>query len=166
MILCPQRNSRSVTHGVLVLTLPNSCHNCDTVIVNHNSGKLLVDCISSVLEAGAWHAIVVDNDSSDGSVEDLERAIQGDRVIVIRNGKNVGFAAACNIGAQSSNADRLLFLNPDCVLGSGALGRLASLATGGAASTGGCGAATGGARSSISLPQSAISSSRVGARNK
>jgi len=35
---------------------------------------------------------------------------------VIRNSKNRGFAAACNQGAQKSDADYLLFLNPDTVL--------------------------------------------------
>jgi GT2 family glycosyltransferase len=102
----------------------DDCRNCDVVIVNYNAGKLLVDCVSSALAEGIRHAIVVDNDSTDGSVENLERAIRDEKVFVIRNGKNVGFAAACNVGAKSSNASRLLFLNPDSVLASGALGRM------------------------------------------
>jgi len=106
------------------LTPQISCYNCDVVIVNYNAGQLLANCVYSVLEAGVRQVIVVDNGSTDGSVEDLQRACQDERILVTRNGKNLGFAAACNVGAISSDAPRLLFLNPDCVLEKGALGRM------------------------------------------
>ncbi|MFP5440922.1 MAG: glycosyltransferase, partial [Gammaproteobacteria bacterium] len=39
-------------------------------------------------------------------------------------GKNLGFSGGCNVGIAASAAQHLLFLNPDCVLGPGALERL------------------------------------------
>jgi hypothetical protein len=54
---------------------------------------------------------VVDNASSDGSLQGLENPSVP--LEIIRNDQNVGFAAGCNQGAASSTADYLLFLNPD-----------------------------------------------------
>ncbi len=94
---------------------------CDAVIVNYNAGTLLTESVQSVLAEGARHVFVVDNDSHDESLAYLEAFISNDCVRIIRNSKNLGFAAACNIGAQASDADALLFLNPDSVLAPGAL---------------------------------------------
>jgi hypothetical protein len=70
------------------------------------------------------HVFVVDNDSHDESLTYLETSISDERVRIIRNGNNLGFAAACNLGACASAADTLLFLNPDSVLAPGALRRM------------------------------------------
>lgn len=94
---------------------------CDVVIVNYNAGKLLTDCVLSVAAAGAARAIVVDNHSADGSLESMEHTVKCDGLTVIRNGKNMGFAAACNIGAKASSAPLVLFLNPDSALAPDAL---------------------------------------------
>lgn len=98
--------------------------NVDVVIVNYNAGKLLAECVQSVLAEQARHVFVVDNDSHDESLAYLESSTSDDRVYIIRNGKNLGFASACNIGARASNADTVLYLNPDCVLTPGALHRM------------------------------------------
>lgn len=42
-------------------------------------------------------------------------------VTIIRNGQNLGFAAACNIGARAYYANTLLVLNLDSVLAEGCL---------------------------------------------
>jgi len=96
----------------------------DVVIVNYNAGTLLVDCVRSAFTGGAALVIVVDNDSTDGSLENLDRAIASERLLVIRNAKNLGFAAACNIGIHRSHAGHILFLNPDSVLTNDALGTM------------------------------------------
>jgi len=99
-----------------------SCNDCDVVIVNYNAGNLLGDCVASVLESGASRVIVVDNASVDSSVDQLFGCFgDNDKLYVIKNPKNIGFAAACNIGVRESSAQKVLFLNPDCILMSGAL---------------------------------------------
>lgn len=86
------------------------------IIVNYNTGALLSDCVTSALPQVA-EVIVVDNASHDDSLALLERAHSGQsRLKVIRNGANLGFAAACNIGSRAAVGTRQLFLNPDCIL--------------------------------------------------
>jgi GT2 family glycosyltransferase len=87
-------------------------HTLSTIIVNYNPGPLLRKCVDSLLACPVdIEIIVVDNASNDASLDGLQDLSQ---VRVIRNPANVGFAAACNIGAQASCAPFLLFLNPDC----------------------------------------------------
>lgn len=88
----------------------------DIVIVNWNSGIQLRKCLESIggNRRGSRllsSVVVVDNASLDGSAERLGN--QGFQLEVIRNRTNCGFAAACNQGARRSDADYLLFLNPD-----------------------------------------------------
>jgi GT2 family glycosyltransferase len=64
---------------------------------------------------------VVDNASTDGSLELLDGHVADLPLNVIRNNKNRGFAAACNQGACGSRANFLLFLNPDTRLSTGCL---------------------------------------------
>jgi hypothetical protein len=63
--------------------------------------------------------VVVDNASSDGSVD---RARGHDPApAVVANPTNVGFARACNQGTKATTAPLVLFLNPDAALTAGAL---------------------------------------------
>jgi len=85
----------------------------DIVIVNWNSGHQLKECIESIIihkEDEVSKIIVVDNDSVDSSLEAIENF---PNVSIIRNIENLGFGAACNIGAKVGNAPYILFLNPD-----------------------------------------------------
>jgi N-acetylglucosaminyl-diphospho-decaprenol L-rhamnosyltransferase len=93
------------------------------VIVNWNSGTQLRECLISFAAVAdddvmLARVTVVDNASADGSAEGLETALP---LTVIRNAGNRGFAAACNQGAASSEANYLLFLNPDTRLMPGSL---------------------------------------------
>lgn len=102
-----------------------SSPDCDVVIVNYNAGALLSDCVASAFAESANCVIVVDNASTDGSLEALEHANQDKRLlIIIRNEANLGFAKACNIGVQASTARHILFLNPDSTLTPGALAQM------------------------------------------
>ena len=56
---------------------------------------------------------MVDNASTDGSVEAAER-LPGVRVI--RMGRNVGFAAANNVGIRDDRGDLVLLLNSDTLV--------------------------------------------------
>jgi GT2 family glycosyltransferase len=85
----------------------------NSVIVNWNSGSQLRESVDSILVHNRDDVpgiIVVDNGSTDGSAETVEGLPS---VEVIRTGKNLGFAAACNIGARACDSRYILFLNPD-----------------------------------------------------
>ncbi len=61
--------------------------------------------------------IVVDNASSDGSVESLSVEFPGIRVI--KNIENIGFGRACNQGIAVSSGRYIMILNPDTVIKKG-----------------------------------------------
>jgi GT2 family glycosyltransferase len=84
------------------------------VVVTYNSAEEIGPCLDAAMASGA-EIIVVDNGSTDGTLE-----VAGTRnVRVIANGKNLGFAAAVNIGFRATTADFVLLLNPDAVLQKG-----------------------------------------------
>jgi GT2 family glycosyltransferase len=56
--------------------------------------------------------IVVDNSSSDGTLESVSAAFPD--LVLLRNEKNIGFGAAVNQAAKISASRVLWFLNPDC----------------------------------------------------
>jgi len=104
--------------------MPNSV---SLTIVNYNAGDFLHACVSSALDQ-VNELIVVDNASTDSSLSQLESAFPGDRKLrIIRNRENLGFAAACNIGADQSSGSSVLFLNPDCVLEPDSVQRLCTV---------------------------------------
>jgi len=57
--------------------------------------------------------IVVDNDSGDDSAAVVAELAPAARLV--RMGRNVGFAAGCNRGAEEARGDLLVLLNPDAV---------------------------------------------------
>jgi hypothetical protein len=96
------------------------------IIVNWNGRDALECCLRS-LEADAFAAeatelIVVDNGSSDGSVELLERVFPSARVI--RNAENVGFAPAVNQGIRNARGEYVALVNNDVVATGGWLEEL------------------------------------------
>jgi GT2 family glycosyltransferase len=96
------------------------------IIVNYNSGSSLTECVKQAITQ-ARETIVVDNASTDNSLEELESAFPDDsRLKIVRNNLNLGFSAACNIGAHSATGSLLLFINPDSYLHSVTVEKLAS----------------------------------------
>ncbi|MDI9612972.1 MAG: glycosyltransferase family 2 protein [Acidobacteriota bacterium] len=90
------------------------------IIVNWNAGEQLRECLDSIRPHALdgivlERVIVVDNNSSDGSLACLDGCDLPHDLFI--NDSNRGFAAACNQGALGSQADYLLFLNPDTRLG-------------------------------------------------
>ena len=68
------------------------------IIVNWNTCKLLLDCLSSIentITGCSYEIFVVDNGSDDGSVRRVKQQF-GTRVILIENSENRGFAQANN----------------------------------------------------------------------
>jgi len=90
------------------------------VLVNYNSGGELRRALESIEResAGPWEGVVVDNASTDGS----ERAaVECESTQLLRNRENVGFGRGVNQGVAACTADRILIMNPDCQLATGAL---------------------------------------------
>jgi len=99
------------------------------IIVNYNAGPILKKAVNSLLcSASVTKIIVIDNDSKDNSLKDIENlAGLQSRLVCIRNSKNLGFAKACNIGiAANGESDYLLLMNPDCIIDKDALEKLLS----------------------------------------
>mgnify|MGYP001146703196 CR=1 FL=1 len=94
------------------------------IIVSWNVRDLLGGCLTSLAEDLARtgfqaEAIVVDNGSTDGTVELLRGQFPWVRLIPL--GENAGFARANNRGIAESRGQALLLLNPDTVVLPGAL---------------------------------------------
>jgi len=93
--------------------------NISIIIVNYNSGSYLEDCIKSIRDSlsGNYEIIVVDNCSNDKSIDFLANDLSGyENIKLINNSKNIGFAAANNVGVLHSSGRLLHFLNPDTIV--------------------------------------------------
>ena len=87
------------------------------IIVNYNTAKLLEDCIISVQEKThgiAYEIIVIDNASSDNSVEILKKKFPS--VKLTESKENLGFGRANNLGAKYASGKYLFLLNTDTLL--------------------------------------------------
>ena len=90
---------------------------CSVVIVNFNGGKLLTECVRSVLKSSvSVQVLVSDNNSSDGSIELLLNQVQDKRLHIEMNDQNLGFAKGVNSALPLATGEYLLLLNPDCVV--------------------------------------------------
>ena len=85
-------------------------------IVTYNSGRFIKRCLESVLDQQYpfKEIIVIDNNSSDGTIDILEPF--EDRCRIVYNEENIGFAAAQNQAIALSSAEWVLTLNPDVLL--------------------------------------------------
>jgi len=92
------------------------------IVVNYNVKYFLEQCLHSVekaLHGIDGEIIVVDNASTDGSIDML--AANFPNVVVISNKDNNGFGAANNQGVERANGEYVLFLNPDTLVQSNTL---------------------------------------------
>lgn len=97
----------------------------DVVIVSFESRACLLAALGALGDHPALAVAVVDNASTDGTVEAVRA--EHPRVRVIANTTNAGFAVACNQGWRAGRAPCVLFLNPDAELSPGDVLALADL---------------------------------------
>ena len=98
-----------------------------TVTYNPIAGGYLdqfVECLNK--QDFNYKAIILDNNSHDGTIERL-KSINNPNISIILNSTNVGFATACNQGisiAINGDAEHIVFLNNDTYFESNFLNRL------------------------------------------
>ncbi len=99
----------------------------DVIVVCWNDKEKIATALDSVFALGEVRAdpsfarvVVSDNGSTDGS-RDFIRERYGDRVTIVENNANLGFAAACNRAFAHAVAPYVFLLNPDAELKDGAL---------------------------------------------
>ncbi len=87
------------------------------IIVNYNTKKLTEDAIKSVFNSRtgfSYEIILIDNHSSDGSVNYLKQ--QFPEIKIIENYKNLGFSKANNQGIKIAKGRYILLLNSDTII--------------------------------------------------
>ena len=92
------------------------------VIVSWNTRALLMSCLNSLdsgWSAGTLQVVVVDNASSDGSLDMVK--VEHPEAVVIQMGANAGYAKAINRGLQECTGDFVCLLNSDTEMTPGAL---------------------------------------------
>ena len=97
------------------------------IIVSWNVRDLLLNCLRSLreqmqLSPSEWEVIIVDNGSSDGTVEAVRQLEPGAQVIA--NPDNPGFGRANNQAYRLARGKIVLLLNPDTVIRERAVDRL------------------------------------------
>lgn len=91
--------------------------NVSVIIVNYNTTQLVIDCINSIYEHTKdilFEVIVVDNDSKNRTIEQLNEIFPFVRLVL--NDKNSGFGAANNLGNKYAKGKYLFLLNSDTLL--------------------------------------------------
>lgn len=100
------------------------------VIVNWNGRALLEECLRSIYcqPFKAFEVVVVDNGSTDGSVDAVKKTFP--EAVVRENKENLGFAKGNNIGIEAASKETkyILTLNNDTVLDEGFLSELVKAA--------------------------------------
>jgi hypothetical protein len=95
------------------------------IAVTFNTKRVVLDCLASIFETikeMSFEVWVVDNNSTDGTVEAIRERYPG--VNIIPNKENLGFAAANNQAFRQMNGRYALLLNADTVLTNGAVKEL------------------------------------------
>ena len=92
------------------------------VIPVFNRIDLTRQCLASLkrhTSAEECEIIVVDNGSTDATTDELHDLRNEGRISVVVNEQNLGFASACNQGAEAARHDIILFLNNDTEVSAG-----------------------------------------------
>ncbi|UCG92249.1 MAG: glycosyltransferase family 2 protein [candidate division WOR-3 bacterium] len=101
--------------------------------LNWNGKQITIDCVESVLKSDYPHfrAVVIDNGSTDGSNSALRRKF-GNRITILENKENLGYAQGFNIGLnygfEKNNADYCLVMNNDTVIDPSAISEMVRVA--------------------------------------
>jgi len=86
------------------------------IILNYNAGKILLDCVSSVLKSdyNNFEVLVIDNNSKDHSHKDCKKKFP--QIKLIENNDNLGYCEGNNVGIRNTNSEFIVILNPDTIV--------------------------------------------------
>ncbi|MBQ3834026.1 MAG: glycosyltransferase family 2 protein [Elusimicrobia bacterium] len=98
------------------------------VLVTRNSKSVLFDCLKALdnndeitsSKNAQW--IIVDNNSTDGSIDEVLKLYPN--TVVIRNSDNFGFAKAANQGFNNAESDYILYINTDTEITKNSISKL------------------------------------------
>lgn len=99
--------------------------NVTTIVVTYNGSRWIKRCIDQLLSSEMHtHILVVDNASSDNTVEILQS--YQDKIELIVSATNLGFGGGNNIGLNKvlKNADFVFLLNQDAYIDADCIGKL------------------------------------------
>lgn len=100
------------------------------VLVSYNTKEYTLKALESVFAETtltSFEVIVVDNESSDGSLDAIKEAFPN--VKGYASGGNLGFAGGVQYGVQRSTGKYILLLNPDTIILDGAIDKLMAFAS-------------------------------------
>ena len=98
------------------------------VIVTYNSVECVAPCLQALAQFADWKILVVDNASSDATVQVVRRIAP--HVSLLCNSENRGFAGAVNQGIKAAEGEVVVILNADAIPTDGALERMTRVAAG------------------------------------
>lgn len=87
------------------------------IVVNYNYGKLIRRCVRSLLNQDLdkthYEIIVIDDASTDDSVEAVDTFIKAKEIKIIRNKENLGIGASAQIGVANSRGKYIVRVDSD-----------------------------------------------------
>lgn len=122
-VLCVRSVRRGESYKCLLLGSPTVIL-ADVVIVSYNSREHLRAAVEPLVGSSDLNVIVVDNNSTDGSLTTVADVKEVERIALDRNS---GFGAGCNAGWQAGTGRYVLFLNPDAKIDPESIRRLAGV---------------------------------------
>lgn len=137
LITCTSKKVENESSNIMIQKQTNSQNQFTSIIIlTHNQLEYTKKCINSIFKhtKETFELIVVDNGSTDGTVEYLESEAggrgqaAGARIRIIKNKENLGFAAGNNQGMAAAKGDYILLMNNDIVVTPGWLERLITCA--------------------------------------
>lgn len=84
------------------------------VVVTYNSAGIVASALSSLVGRSDVEVIVVDNASTDDTVECVRRIHP--EIVIVQSAANGGFASGVNQGIARAQGEVVLLLNPDAVI--------------------------------------------------
>ena len=91
----------------------------DVVVPTYNNRELVQRCIASLVDSAVASIVVVDDVSTDDTVEALQRDTP--EALVVTLSEHLGLSHAVNEGAARGDAPYILFLNDDVIATDGSI---------------------------------------------